>query len=60
MEGFRTYLGHDGWHINNGMIDYGPYSSRESASTSAATLTRQLAEQYARRHASLDEHKRAS
>ena len=60
VEGFNPYLRHDGWHISNGLIDYGPYSSRESADASAAMLTRQLAEQYARRRGMPVEHRKAS
>lgn len=43
MQGFSVHFQPDGWHISDGRVDFGPYSSREKAADSAAELSRQLA-----------------
>jgi hypothetical protein len=44
MQGFSVRFQPDGWHISDGRVDFGPYSSREKAADSAAELTRQMAQ----------------
>ena len=43
MQGFTVRFQPDGWHISDGRVAFGPYSSREKAADSAAELSRQMA-----------------
>lgn len=44
MQSFTVRFQPDGWHITDGRIDFGPYSSRETATASADELSRQMAD----------------
>ena len=41
MPSFDVRFQSDGWHISDGRIDFGPYSTRDKAEDSAAELNRQ-------------------
>lgn len=41
MPNFDVRFQSDGWHISDGRVDFGPYSTRDKAEDSAAELNRQ-------------------
>jgi len=43
MQGFTVRFQPDGWHISDGRVDFGPYSSQQTAAQSATDISRQMA-----------------